>query len=206
VPDQDQFAKGSASAQPYLLSPAMLAVPVVALGAAGVGLATWSGRRARGGLGAGHPPEGVMAAAGTAMAAGAPRQVPPEGTIAGAYARAATWVGSALGRRIRASETVREYYSRVEPGLGAAREPFRGLTVMLEDALYGLKEVSVPAARGLLERVKGLLGIGMGGGMGSGGSGKSSGNDDGKMSVSGSGNGSSSTRGSEKGSRSPANN
>ena len=88
-----------------------------------------------------------MAAAGTAMAAGAPRQVPPEGTIAGAYARAATWVGSALGRRIRASETVREYYSRIEPGLGAAREPFRGLTVMLEDAIYGLKEVSVPAAR-----------------------------------------------------------
>ena len=88
------------------------------------------------------------------------KQMPPEGSIAGAYAMAASWVGSALKRRIRRSETVREYYSTVAPGLGEAKAPFRDLTLMLEDTVYGQKEASEPAAKGLLGRLKELLGIG----------------------------------------------
>ncbi len=180
TPDEDEFAKGTGSAQSYLISPAILAVPAAALGAIGGGLALRRQRRTE--SGAGQP---SSQAAGAIAATGAAGAMPPEGTVAGAYARAASWIGSLMGRRIRASETVREYYSRVEPGLGEARAPFRGLTGMLEDALYGLREVSAPAAKGLLERIRELLGMGKGGsGNGSGssgmnGSGSSGGNKNG---------------------------
>lgn len=166
TPDEDEFAKGTGSAQSYLISPAILAVPAAALGAIGGGLALRRQRRTE--SGAAHA-SGHGAGAGAIAATAAARAVPPEGTVAGAYARAASWIGSLMGRRIRASETVREYYSRVEPGLGDARVPFRGLTGMLEDALYGLREVSAPAAKGLFERIRELLGMGKrGSGSGSG--------------------------------------
>jgi hypothetical protein len=173
MPDEDEFAKGAGSAQSYLISPALLAVPVAALGAVGGGLALRRPRRPE--SGAEEVAQSAVAIAATAAA----RTMPPEGTVAGAYARAASWIGSLMGRRMRASETVREYYSRVEPGLGDARVPFRGLTGMLEDALYGLKEVSAPAAKGLFERVKELLGLGKG----RSGSGSKSGNGKGDSTI-----------------------
>ncbi len=169
TPDEDEFARGTGSAQSYLISPAILAVPAAALGAIGGGLVLRRQRRTESGA---AQASGQAAGAGAIAATAAARAVPPEGTVAGAYARAASWIGSLMGRRIRASETVREYYSRVEPGLGEARVPFRGLTGMLEDALYGLREVSAPAAKGLFERVRELLGMGKSGsGSGSGSSG-----------------------------------
>jgi len=158
IPDEDEFAKGSGSAQSYLVSPVVLAIPVAALGALGGGLALRRSRRTA----EGGSLQGASASTGAIAASPSAGQMPPEGTIAGAYARAASWIGSFMGRRIQSSETVREYYSRVEPGLGDARVPFRGITVMLEEALYGLRDVSVPAAKGLFGRIKELLGMGTG--------------------------------------------
>jgi len=150
-PAEDWYADGYGGTYCYVISPITIATPLLALGAMGGGIALMRSRRGKGQ----YPAQGGMVAV-----AALPRQMQPEGTIAGAYARAASWVGSALKRRIKPSDTAREYYAKVSPSLGEAREPFRDLTLMLEESLYGLKEASIPASKGLLGRIRALLGMG----------------------------------------------
>lgn len=156
-PAEDWCADGYGGAHSYVLSPLAIAVPALALVALGGGAAMWRARAGRGSQHGNSPLSDSAVAVAVAAVPGI-RQLPPEGTIAGAYARAASWVGSILGRRIRRSDTAREYYSKVETGLGGAREPFREMTSMLEEALYGQNEGSVPAAKGLFARIKAILG------------------------------------------------
>ncbi len=150
-PAEDIYSDGHGGANCYVISPLAIAIPFAALGALAGGIALTRSRRVKG---------QYSEAGGTVAVAMLPRQIPLEGTIAGAYARAASWVGSALKRRIKPSDTAREYYAKVSPSLGEAREPFRDLTLMLEESLYGLKEASIPASRGLLGRIRELLGMG----------------------------------------------
>lgn len=157
-PAEDSYADGYGGAHSYVLSPLAIAVPILALAALGGGAAMWRARAGRGSQGGNLPLSDSAVAVAVAAAPGI-RQLPPEGTIAGAYARAASWVGSILGMRIRRSDTAREYYSKVEAGLGGAKEPFREMTSMLEEELYGQNEGSVPAAKGLFARIKAALGI-----------------------------------------------
>ncbi len=152
-PAEDIFADGYARSSTYVVSPVAVAIPILALGALGGVFFMRPRGSGRGAMQAGAPLAVAIAAPS------GPRQLPPESTVAGAYARAASWVGSAL-RRIKPSETVREYYSSVEPGLGEAKSPFRTLTSMLEESLYGMKEASVPEAQGLLGKIKALFGMG----------------------------------------------
>lgn len=150
-PADYRLSASSASATVLVVSP-MMAVVAAAGAVAAFGLArrAASGGKATGSL--------VYAAAAQAKQS----QLPPAETLAGIYARAAQAVGAALGTFARESETVREYLARVASRLGALGKAFGELTLMLEESLYGMKEVDASRGRSLLSLIIERLGIALG--------------------------------------------
>lgn len=147
-PADDRLSPSSASASVLLISPFMAAIP-----AAGAIAATALAMRGRGRTGKWAAQAPPVAALGGAEARG----LPPPDTLAGIYARAAQAVGAAIGIFARESETAREYLSRAMPGLGAVGKAFRELTLMLEEAVYGMRDVDASKGRRLLEAIMGFI-------------------------------------------------
>jgi tetratricopeptide (TPR) repeat protein len=70
------------------------------------------------------------------------------------YLAAVKLVESSTGVAMNPSDTIREYLSKIESLIGEAVIPFRKLSFMLEEEVYGGIQVSIDEAKSLLEEVK----------------------------------------------------
>ncbi|RLG48053.1 MAG: hypothetical protein DRO06_01905, partial [Thermoproteota archaeon] len=78
--------------------------------------------------------------------------------MAGIYFQAVMLVEGFTGIPLRPSDTVREYLARVRGLIGRGARPFGELTRLLEEAVYGGREVDLEEAGRLLAELREVIG------------------------------------------------